>query len=274
MLLERAMAENEETQRRIEHEAVCAAVDKLEDKELWSRKKIKLIEDLVKGRWTWIVDEELYKRRIVVTRELAAFWVEYLYDDFDDGPGRSKKMLEIVSDFKMELARTQMKQLPLDSPKCEIEEPIARYLAQPNLQNSYLTKRFCFDILVQLQEELSWRETRKVIRDGKMIPAEWFLVPGIGLLVTLMAYLHIASFPVVIVAAAVIVSVWARIAAAERVEEAKTILDRLVERFRKLNRPVIFDGLVFTDDLKRLKRLGVGVPSLLFSLFRITQPEM
>jgi hypothetical protein len=56
--------------------------------------------------------------------------------------------------------------------------------------------------------------------------------------------------------------------------KAHKILTELIDQFSYLGAPSTCDGRELIEELRKVQRLNIGVPSLLFSLFRLILPGL
>jgi hypothetical protein len=173
------------------------------------------------------------------------------------------QVISILTDFELALSSVRMTNESLNSAECQLLTPTASYLANPKIQSSFLTRYFILCFLDRLQTEVA---SRAKIANGNRVV--WVMLA----IVAICTYAHglLADFWFIAIGAFVALALLARwFFAGIKVHNSLT---QLADLLSPLNEPSTCDGRELTGKLRKVERLNVGVPSLVFSLFRITLP--
>jgi hypothetical protein len=167
-------------------------------------------------------------------------------------------VIDLLSDFEVAFRIKQVYPGSLDSADCIILEPVATYLGRPELQSSFLSRYFAICLLKCLRDEAGQGAgASSRLRDAN---ASGILRRSADAIRRL--------------------GKRARPSAVDGREpksglNAYGILTCLLAQFGdlgKLASPSTVDGRELKPELREVQRVGIGVPSLLFSLFEIILP--
>jgi hypothetical protein len=167
-------------------------------------------------------------------------------------------VIDLLTEFEVAFRFFQMSPGPLDSADCIILKPAATYLGRPELQSSFLSRYFAICFLKCLRDEAGQvARASSTLRDANASRILTRFADAIG-----------------------------RLGRRARPSEAygrepklelnaSGILTGLLAQFGDLGNlasPSTVDGRELKPALREVQRVGVRVPSLLFSLFEIIQP--
>jgi len=179
------------------------------------------------------------------------------------------ELISLLVEFDLALSKVHLTNGSLGDPSCPLLEPTASYLAKPEIQSSYLTRSFALCFLGRLRMSVA---PQVKIASRLAHPTIWVAIAILGvwhdareLLIAL-----VLEQSLLFACLALAVTLGARWVL--RGVKANRILTNLINQLSYVGAPCTCDGRELTEELRKLERLNVVVPSVVFSLFRITLP--
>lgn len=210
--------------------------------------------------------EELTKSDLAALHRAAE--LREVFTKHDINWALREKVATAITEFRMALSANAMNNTLLNSTDCELLEPVAAYLANPDIQNGYLTKYFILCFLGRLRHDVSSRvRTWKRYKWATLLAIACIPVLTYAGLDSLLSHRSLETLVCVC-----LFSVAGRVRSAYSGTQADALLSDLEARFGYLNAPLTEDGRELICTLRKVQSLQVGVPSLLSSLFRIALP--
>lgn len=179
------------------------------------------------------------------------------------------KLCDILTNFELATRTTDIASTPINSIENEMLEPTATYLASSDIHNSYLTRFFAQCFLVRLKDDVLSRA-----KSLQFLKKYWafLLIIGAGLTKFAGGWMITEAADYWLISLAVLLAIGVSIRGLWRQAKAIRILERLTTDFGLRTDRSVIDGRVLKRELANLERLGLTIPSLLFSLFDLTVP--